>query len=131
MTELQHHHNVVWRCTDHVVWCPTYRRPVLVGTRLTGLLGDIAADRAITIREREVMPDYVHLLLDVDPQFGIHRAVKWLSQTQVACFNEGPVVSRPAHGVSGPALAVAHGVDELVVREHGRRRPVVGHHAVH
>ena len=81
MTELQHHHNVVWRCTDHVVWCPTYRRPVLVsavGTRLTGLLEDIAAERAITIREREVMPDHGHLLLDVEPQVGIHRAVQWM-----------------------------------------------------
>ena len=24
----------------------------------------------------EVMPDHVHLLLEVDPQFGIHKAVK-------------------------------------------------------
>ena len=24
----------------------------------------------------EIMPDHVHLLLDVDPQFGIHKAVK-------------------------------------------------------
>ena len=24
----------------------------------------------------EVMPDHVHLILEVDPQFGIHRAVK-------------------------------------------------------
>ena len=24
----------------------------------------------------EVMPDHVHLLLDVDPQFGIHHLVK-------------------------------------------------------
>lgn len=26
--------------------------------------------------EMKVMPDHVHLLLEVDPQFGIHRAVK-------------------------------------------------------
>ena len=24
----------------------------------------------------EIMPDHVHLILEVDPQFGIHRAVK-------------------------------------------------------
>jgi putative transposase len=28
--------------------------------------------------ELEVMPDHVHLLVDVDPQFGIHRLVKML-----------------------------------------------------
>jgi putative transposase len=26
--------------------------------------------------ELEVMPDHVHLLVEVDPQFGIHRLVK-------------------------------------------------------
>ena len=26
--------------------------------------------------EMEIMPDHVHLLIDVDPQFGIHRVVK-------------------------------------------------------
>jgi len=28
--------------------------------------------------ELEVMPDHVHLLVDVDPQYGIHRLVKEL-----------------------------------------------------
>ena len=28
------------------------------------------------IEEMEVMPDHVHLLLNVDPQYGIHRLVK-------------------------------------------------------
>lgn len=28
------------------------------------------------ILELEVMPDYVHILLDVDPQFGVHKVVK-------------------------------------------------------
>ena len=26
--------------------------------------------------ELEVMPDHVHLLVDVDPQYGIHRLIK-------------------------------------------------------
>lgn len=30
----------------------------------------------VEIIEMEIMPDHVHLLLEVDPQFGIHRAVK-------------------------------------------------------
>ncbi len=28
------------------------------------------------IEELEVMPDHVHLLISVDPQFGIHRLIK-------------------------------------------------------
>ncbi len=30
------------------------------------------------VEELEVMPDHVHLLVSVDPQFGIHRLVKLL-----------------------------------------------------
>ena len=30
----------------------------------------------IEVIEMEIMPDHVHLLMDVDPQFGIHKAIK-------------------------------------------------------
>jgi putative transposase len=35
-----------------------------------------AIDIKVEILEMEIMPDHVHLLIDVDPQFGVHRAVK-------------------------------------------------------
>ena len=31
---------------------------------------------SIDIIEIEIMPDHVHLLIEVDPQFGIHKAIK-------------------------------------------------------
>ena len=31
---------------------------------------------SVDILEMEIMPDHVHMLLEVDPQFGIHKAVK-------------------------------------------------------
>ncbi len=79
MDEPRSNHNVVWRCTYHAVWCPKYRRRVLVhgvDLRLKVLLREVAAAHAVTIREMEVMPDHVHVLMDVDPQFGVHRAIK-------------------------------------------------------
>ena len=36
----------------------------------------ICKEASVDIIEMEIMPDHVHLLLEVDPQFGIHRAVK-------------------------------------------------------
>lgn len=71
--------NVVYSCKYHVVWCPKYRRKVLVDeveARLKELIREICADLNVEIIEMEIMPDHVHLLLEVDPQFGIHRAVK-------------------------------------------------------
>lgn len=70
--------NIVFRCTYHVVWCPKYRRPVLqdgVDVRLKEIIREVADELRVTVVEMEVMPDHVHLLLDVDPTFGIHRVV--------------------------------------------------------
>lgn len=71
--------NVVYSCKYHVVWCPKYRRKVIVDeveARLKELIRETCADLNVEIIEMEIMPDHVHLLLEVDPQFGIHRAVK-------------------------------------------------------
>lgn len=38
----------------------------------------MAKELDFDILEQEVMPDHVHLLIDCDPQFGIHRIVKQL-----------------------------------------------------
>lgn len=71
--------NVVYSCKYHVVFCPKYRRKVLVGdieTRLKELVQEVCKELNVELLEMEVMPDHVHLLLEVDPQFGIHKAVK-------------------------------------------------------
>lgn len=77
--EVRSNNNVVYRCTYHVVFCPKYRRSVLVDdidVRFKQLVHDICAERDAPIVELETMPDHVHLLVTVDPQYGIHRLVK-------------------------------------------------------
>jgi len=71
--------NVVYSCKYHVVWCPKYRRKVLAGAiaeRLEELIIERCAAISAEIIEMEIMPDHVHLLIEVDPQFGINRAVR-------------------------------------------------------
>jgi putative transposase len=54
----------------HVVWCPKYRRPVLVADvadRLPALLAEKASELGMTIHALEVMPDHVHLFVESDP----------------------------------------------------------------
>jgi len=71
--------NIVYSCKYHVVWCPKYRRRVLVNrvdTRLKEIIIDTVLEFQADLIELEVMPDHVHLLVEVDPQFGIHRLVK-------------------------------------------------------
>ena len=71
--------NVVYSCKYHVVWCPKYRRKVLTGeveTRLKELILSTAENINAEVLEMEVMPDHVHLLIEVDPQYGINRAIR-------------------------------------------------------
>src|SRR5262249_18323872 len=77
--EPKSNHNVFYSCKYHVVWCPKYRRPVLVNgvdDRLKEILEEVVAETRSELIELEVMHDHVHLLVEVDPQFGIHRFVK-------------------------------------------------------
>ena len=77
--EYKSNNNVVYSCKYHVVWCPKYRRKVLVDAiveRLKELIIQRCAEIKVDIIEMEIMPDHVHLLIEVDPQYGINRAVR-------------------------------------------------------
>jgi len=73
--------NVVYSCKYHIIFCPKYRRKVLVNgidTRLKAIIGEVAADMRVEVLEMEIMPDHVHLLCEIDPQLGVHKFVKHL-----------------------------------------------------
>jgi putative transposase len=62
-----------------VVFCPKYRRKVLVDgveNRLKEIIQEVSAEFRCEILQLEIMPDHVHILCEVDPQFGIHKFVK-------------------------------------------------------
>ena len=72
-------HHVVYSSKYHVVWCPKYRRKVLVAKaakRLLELIYKAASKYRAEVIALEILPDQVHLLVEVDPQFGIHRLIK-------------------------------------------------------
>jgi len=71
--------NIVFSCKYHVIWCPKYRRKVLengIDVRLKEIIIDICNETKSEILEMEIMPDHVHLLIEVDPQYGIHKLIK-------------------------------------------------------
>jgi len=60
----------VFSLTYHLVWCPKYRRAVLVGeiaNDLRTLLAEKAAALAVEIHAVDVLPDHVHLFVEGDP----------------------------------------------------------------
>lgn len=71
--------NVVYRCTYHVVWCVKYRRKLLsadVECRLKQIAQQVADERRCAILEMKADQDHFHMVVECDPQFGIHRLVK-------------------------------------------------------
>jgi putative transposase len=81
MRKVENNRNIVYDCKYHVVFCPKYRKKVLVppvSERLKELFQSKAKELQAEIAEMEIMPDHVHLLIQCDPQFGIHRVVKHL-----------------------------------------------------
>ncbi len=56
----------------HLVWCPKYRRKILIGliaARTTELLKEIAKKWGVQVIAQEVMPDHVHLFVSAPPKF--------------------------------------------------------------
>jgi len=79
--ELKTNNNIAYNCHYHVVFCPKYRRKVLVSPideRLKVLIQENVEKWHQEFVQVEVMPDHVHLLVGCDPQFGIHRLVKFV-----------------------------------------------------
>ena len=62
--------NIVYSCKYHIVWCPKYRRKVLVDDverRLKEIIREVAEELKVEIIEIET---------DIDPQFGVMKFVK-------------------------------------------------------
>ncbi len=96
--EIKTNLNIAYSCRYHVVFCPKYRRKVLVppiDSRLKTILLETIDTWRQEFIEMDVMPDHVHLLVGCDPQFGIHRLVKYLKGTSSRLLRqEFPVLKR-------------------------------------
>jgi putative transposase len=54
-------HKALYNIGYHLIWCPKYRRNVLVeviATRLKVLLKEKAQEIGVSIEQREIMPDH-------------------------------------------------------------------------
>lgn len=81
LIQYKSNNNVVYSCKYHVVWCPKYRRNVLidgVDERLKSILLEVAVETNSDVIEMEIMPDHVHLLVECDPQFGINKLIRMM-----------------------------------------------------
>jgi putative transposase len=61
---------IVYNINYHIVWCPKFRKPILVGKVkefVEEQLETIAQTKGYKILEARVMPDHIHLFVEADP----------------------------------------------------------------
>lgn len=88
----------VYRCRYHVIFCPKYRRKVLINgidEHFKEIVLSMQKGQNFCVIEIEVMPDHVHMLLDVDPTVGINMLVSRIkSKTAHILTREFPELRR-------------------------------------
>ena len=78
MTRYRRNAGATFSLKYHLVWCPKYRRKVLVppyDARLREIIAEVAVEAEMTIHAVEVMPDHVHLFVEADPTLAVAEIV--------------------------------------------------------
>lgn len=94
--------HAVYEAKYHLVWCPKYRKKILVGEvkeRIKELFYQIAEQFDFEIDQCEVAEDHVHLLISFPPRYSISRVVgiiKGISGGKI--FEEFPKVKKKLWG---------------------------------
>jgi len=67
-----------WECKYHVVFLPKYRHKRLYGRvrREVGkILRELCRQKGLELLEGKAMPDHVHVLLSVPPQYSVAHTI--------------------------------------------------------
>ena len=68
----------VYCCRYHIIFCPKYRRKVLrepIAERFKQIVMSMQEEQNFYVLGMEVMPDHVHMLLDIDPTIGVNVVI--------------------------------------------------------
>jgi putative transposase len=74
-----HSNKSVYNVGYHLIWCPKYRRNVLIGKiaqRLRQLLMKKAEEIDTTVEKMEILPDHIHLFVKTKPICSPHWVVQ-------------------------------------------------------
>lgn len=79
MVDIVFQRNCVYQTAYHVVWCPKYRKKLLIGqiaVTLSDVLDDVCTKHGFTILSKEIQPDHVHFFVSISPAVSVAEAVK-------------------------------------------------------
>jgi len=67
--EYKHNNTSIVMINYHIVFCPKYRRKLLIGNikqRMTEIFDEVSKENKWKIIAKEIMPDHVHLFVSAD-----------------------------------------------------------------
>ena len=76
----------------HIIWCPKFRYPVLSDGRdvlCKNILLDVCREHSILVKAIEVMPDHIHLFVDVPHTMAPSETVRVLKSISAIRMLEG------------------------------------------
>ena len=116
--------HMVYSCQYHVIFCPKYRRKVLVNgidERLKSIILDGQRGYGYEIIEMEIMPDHVHLLISVNPKLGIHSTIQHIKGMSSRILRkEFPELKRklPCLWTRGKFVSTVGSVSLMVIKQY-------------
>jgi putative transposase len=100
--DAQHAKHVTYKLAYHFVWCPKYRKKMLVGKIATFLeqeIRRICAEQGWTIGAVNIQADHVHLFLSAPPSVALSQIAHTLKGTTARkVFQWYPEVKRELWG---------------------------------
>lgn len=81
MSDYIHANKVVYLTQYHLIWCPKYRRDILVNSikdRLEEIIKNVCAERQMKIKALEIMPNHVHLFVSISYQHAPFKIAHWV-----------------------------------------------------
>ncbi len=121
--EYQHKNTSVSMINYHIVFCPKYRRKLLVGKikmRLEEIIRDVALENGWEIISREVMPNHVHLFVRADTRTPPEIVVKrFKGRSSRYLRNEFPeLLKMPTLWTRSYFLSTAGNVSASVIKKY-------------
>jgi len=92
-----------------------------IAERLKQIISEVCQEHQAEVIQLEVMPDHVHVLVECDPQFGIHRLVR-LMKGRLSRFlrQEFPVLKRklPTLWTTSYVVSMVGGAPLSVIKQY-------------
>ncbi|MFC1842800.1 IS200/IS605 family transposase [Candidatus Dependentiae bacterium] len=96
--KVKRNNNRVYSCKYHIVWCSKYRRKVLIDQvekKFRDILKTISLEKNVGVIGVEIMPDHIHLLVELDSQYGVHRFIKNVKVRTSRLLRAYPKINQP------------------------------------